>query len=136
MRRPNGSDFTPYRRSNSPFYYCELKNPKIGEYLPAKSTRETDYSPALLVPSGWIKIGLPDSSGDLYPSPAPMTWRAYWRASKQQASPPAMPGRSTRAETSWTHQSIPEENVIESSPLFVPWRIAGGTTSRPLDSRG
>jgi hypothetical protein len=63
MRRFSISDASIYRRSNSPYYYAQLKNPGTGKYLPAKSTRESDERAALLVVDKWIKNGLPKFTG-------------------------------------------------------------------------
>ncbi len=51
--------FSVYKRSNSPYYYCQIKNPKTGKYLPPKSTGKVDEDEALLVVADWIKYGMP-----------------------------------------------------------------------------
>lgn len=54
--------FSLFKRSNSKYFYAQLKNPETGKYLPARSTGKTDESEALLVVAEWLKHGIPDGS--------------------------------------------------------------------------
>ena len=51
--------FSVYKRSNSPYFYAEIKNPKTGKYLPPRSTGCTEEDEALLVVADWLKYGIP-----------------------------------------------------------------------------
>jgi integrase len=50
--------FSVFKRGK--YYYCQLKNPETGKYLPAKSTGQTSRDEALLIVADWLREGLPD----------------------------------------------------------------------------
>lgn len=49
--------FSLSKRQDSPFYYVRFKNESTGEYLPAKSTRQTEKRQAQKVAWEWFKSG-------------------------------------------------------------------------------
>lgn len=54
--------FSVYRRTGQRVYYAQIKNPRTGRCLPARSTGQVEESEALLIVADWIQNGLPESS--------------------------------------------------------------------------
>lgn len=53
------SRFSIFKRKGQRYYYAQIKNPQTGQYLPAKSTGETNRDDALLFVAEWLKNGVP-----------------------------------------------------------------------------